>query len=349
MTTKPYISVVITAYNRREFLGVAVGSCIAQSLPRDKFEIIIVKNFEDDLTDQLSRENGCIVLNNVEGTVGEQLKAGIKASSGEIICFLDDDDLYLPEKLDTVQHLFIENNRLIYYHNSSSLIDDNGSDIDGFFQPPPSSDLFLSGDKVSALRKSLKLRRDININSILTNLSCVSIRKSVVEDYVDKLQALIDGTDHFAFYASLAANGDMLISGKILNRYRIHGSTSNIFTPGSIKNMGEITIRNFLKPGHVTNFLSQALSGTNASDLVSCKLLEEKFVIRAQKGMIKYNVSIADMIHYIKCVTSTASLHRKTTIFRIAFIFGCMIIPSVVGYYYNLYRLKAYRKNVKLR
>ena len=347
MSTKANISVIITAYNRKEFLGSAVRSCLAQTLPRDKFEIIIVKNFQDGETDTLSKENDCIILSNVDGTIGEQLKAGIEAASGEIICFLDDDDQYLPEKLDTVQQIFNDNHSLIYYHNSSSLIDDKGSEIDGFFQPPPSSDLLLSGNKLKMLRKNLKLRRDININSILTNLSCVSIRKNVITNYVDKLPGLIDGTDHFAFYAALAAKGDMLINGKILNRYRIHSSTSNIFTPSSIKSMSESTIRNFLKPGHVTNVLFEALRGTEASELVSCKLLEEKFVIRAQKGMIKCHLTIRDMIDYIRCVTSTASLRRKTTLFRIAFILGCMIVPSVVGYYYNLYRLKAFRKNIK--
>ena len=347
MNIKPHFSIIITAFNRREFLADAIRSCLAQTFPRDQFEIIIVKNFEDTTIDAFAQANDCILYSNVGGTIGEQLQAGIAASSADIICFLDDDDLFLPEKLVKVFQLFNENSSLIYYHNSSTLINDHGDSIDGYFPDPPATDLILKNEKVQNLRRSLKQRRDITINSILTNLSCVSIKRSVVAKYLDRLPELIDGTDHFAFYISLSLRGDMLINGNILNRYRVHRSTSNIFTPDSIKSMRALTIKNFLKDGHVTNLLDVILVGSDAHKLVSCKILEERFVIRAELGMLRYQVGMKDFISYISCVTSSTSLLRKSTLFRLAFIFGVYIIPSVVGYYYNLYRLAAFKKSVK--
>jgi cellulose synthase/poly-beta-1,6-N-acetylglucosamine synthase-like glycosyltransferase len=44
---QPYISVIVTAYNRRKYLSFALRSLEAQTLPRDRFEVIVVKNFED--------------------------------------------------------------------------------------------------------------------------------------------------------------------------------------------------------------------------------------------------------------------------------------------------------------
>ena len=41
----PDISVIITAFNRKEFLDRAINSAIGQSLPGVKYEIIIVTNF----------------------------------------------------------------------------------------------------------------------------------------------------------------------------------------------------------------------------------------------------------------------------------------------------------------
>jgi len=349
MNIKPSFSIIITAFNRKEFLSAAIRSCLEQTFPRDKFEIILVKNFVDPTIDSLARDNNCILYSNIGGTIGEQLQVGIEASSADIICFLDDDDLFLPNKLDRLYQLFNENSLLIYYHNSSTLIDEQGNPIEGYFPTPPERDLLLKNDKVKELRKNLRQRRDININSILTNLSCVSIRRSVIEPYIDQLPELIDGTDHFAFYISISLQGDMLINGNILNKYRIHRSTSNIFAPASIRSMSEATIKNFLKQGHVTNLLDRALAATDAHKLISCKILEEKFVIRSQLGMLRGRLSFKDFIDYIRCVTSSSGLFRKTTLFRLAFIFGTSMVPSVVGFYYNLYRLAAFRKNVKLR
>ena len=43
----PFISVIITAHNRKEFLLEAVNSALNQTLPKDEYEIIVVKNFQD--------------------------------------------------------------------------------------------------------------------------------------------------------------------------------------------------------------------------------------------------------------------------------------------------------------
>jgi glycosyltransferase involved in cell wall biosynthesis len=54
---QPYISVIVTAYNRRKYLPFALRSLEAQTLLRDNFEVIIVKNFDDKESDSIiSRE-----------------------------------------------------------------------------------------------------------------------------------------------------------------------------------------------------------------------------------------------------------------------------------------------------
>ncbi|MGC8544043.1 MAG: glycosyltransferase, partial [Vulcanisaeta sp.] len=54
---KPFISVVITAYNRREFLKYAVKSVINQTLDKSLYEIIVVKNFRDPEVDHVVESN----------------------------------------------------------------------------------------------------------------------------------------------------------------------------------------------------------------------------------------------------------------------------------------------------
>ncbi len=58
MMGRPFISVVITAYNRREFLKYAVKSVINQTLDKSLYEVIAVKNFKDPEVDKLIESSG---------------------------------------------------------------------------------------------------------------------------------------------------------------------------------------------------------------------------------------------------------------------------------------------------
>ena len=44
---KPTLSVIVTAYNRKEFLLEALQSAVNQTLKREEYEIICIKNFKD--------------------------------------------------------------------------------------------------------------------------------------------------------------------------------------------------------------------------------------------------------------------------------------------------------------
>ena len=55
---KPFISVIITAYNRREFIRDAVNSVINSALPDDEYEIIVIKNFRDEYVDNIVEKTG---------------------------------------------------------------------------------------------------------------------------------------------------------------------------------------------------------------------------------------------------------------------------------------------------
>jgi len=56
---KPYISVIITAYDRKKYLLGAVQSALNQTLPKDLYEVIVIKNFRDETIDrQLEKWGG---------------------------------------------------------------------------------------------------------------------------------------------------------------------------------------------------------------------------------------------------------------------------------------------------
>ena len=54
----PFISVIILAYTRKDFLFDAIKSAINQTLNRNLYEIIVIKNFQDETIDDFIRDNG---------------------------------------------------------------------------------------------------------------------------------------------------------------------------------------------------------------------------------------------------------------------------------------------------
>ena len=111
-----FISVIITAYKRKEFIMDAIKSVLNQTLPRKYYEIIVVKNFIDSDIDKYINDNNIKnIFSNDISLSGKSVEA-IKSSHGEIISFLDDDDMFYNNKLEYIYDLFKNNINLVYYH-----------------------------------------------------------------------------------------------------------------------------------------------------------------------------------------------------------------------------------------
>jgi glycosyltransferase involved in cell wall biosynthesis len=98
-STRPLVSVVIPTFNRAWSLAEAVDSVLSQELRG--FELIVVDDGSTDDTLQLLERYGDAirVLRREHRGVSAARNAGVAAGRGELIAFLDSDDLWLPGKL----------------------------------------------------------------------------------------------------------------------------------------------------------------------------------------------------------------------------------------------------------
>jgi glycosyltransferase involved in cell wall biosynthesis len=97
----PHVSVVISTYNRKDLLSVALRSALGQ-LAVDH-EVIVVDNGSGDGTDRLlaswNHPRLRVIRNEVSlGSVGGR-NTGLAHARGEWVGMLDDDDLWAPDKL----------------------------------------------------------------------------------------------------------------------------------------------------------------------------------------------------------------------------------------------------------
>lgn len=106
MKKNPLVSVIINNYNYGSFLGEAIDSSLKQTYPN--VEVIVVDDGSTDNSRQViaSYQDEIIPILKENGGQASAFNTGFAASKGDIICFLDADDMFIPEKAEIVVDVF---------------------------------------------------------------------------------------------------------------------------------------------------------------------------------------------------------------------------------------------------
>jgi glycosyltransferase involved in cell wall biosynthesis len=102
----PVVSILINNYNYGQFLDAAIASALNQTYPHTQV-IVVDDGSTDDSRAVMARYGDRIIpVLKENGGQASALNAGFAASQGEIVCLLDADDLFLPNKVAAVVELF---------------------------------------------------------------------------------------------------------------------------------------------------------------------------------------------------------------------------------------------------
>jgi teichuronic acid biosynthesis glycosyltransferase TuaG len=111
MTADPLVTVVVPTYNRARLIGETIESILAQTLPQ--IELIVIS---DGCTDDTEAVVGAftdprirIVQQSNSGGPARPRNAGVELARGKYVAFCDDDDLWMPEKLEKQVALMEQN------------------------------------------------------------------------------------------------------------------------------------------------------------------------------------------------------------------------------------------------
>ena len=227
--TLPKISVIITAHDRKNYIIECLKSVLDQTLARDLYEIIVVKNFDDTCIDDFIKKNGIINVKTNNDAIGEKFLLGAEYSSSDILCILNDDDLFTKNKLEYVLRLFNEHKNLLYYHNSFVKIEEHGERKD---------------DNVE-LKKFIINTKYINKREVKIALSgfntfndsCASIKKKVILEYKSLIVNINANQDTILFLVSSRLNGILIGDNEKLTYFRTHISTSIFSIANSEQNI----------------------------------------------------------------------------------------------------------------
>jgi glycosyltransferase involved in cell wall biosynthesis len=229
------VSVAMTTFDGAPHLARQLASIAAQSYPPD--EVVIFDDASSDETwsiiDEFERVSPVPVRpHRQERNVGlhRNIQDALRACTGSVIVLADQDDIWDPDKLAAIAHVFGDPDLMVWFSNAE-LIDED--------------DATMGTDTWSAVHFGVDEQRSINsvrgIRRLLHGMTVTGATMAVRREVVDLALPLppeLDGPDfvyyHDGWLAVLGAlRGQVIADPTLLTRYRRHArqTTANKMEP----------------------------------------------------------------------------------------------------------------------
>ena len=298
---KTEVSIIVTAYNRNEFLQSAIESVKTQNIQDVKFETLLVTNFtppDSILKDETIK---CFASNEV--FIGKMLAEAISNCSGEVICFLDDDDIFMENKLIEVKHSFEGNPDLVYYHNRYKEFGEFYNKPHEKINNPDRNERieFYSILDRKTLNKILSLNGDHNNSSIC-------IKRDVLLNNLYKLNNIRSCLDSFLFAVASDTYGKKILDNIITTLKRVHNSESNPLT-NDWAHRKRLLKELHLKYSDDYLLISKSTSNSYISDYFRCRSIVELLEYYLLERKILSRKFFSNLPSFISCI-KYASIKR---------------------------------------
>jgi glycosyltransferase involved in cell wall biosynthesis/glutathione synthase/RimK-type ligase-like ATP-grasp enzyme len=149
----PFVSVILPTFNRPDMLGTAISSILSQTM--QSFEIIVVNDAGADVAPVLEMFSDKGKILHIRHETNRGLAAarntGIRAARGKYIAYLDDDDIYYPNHLETLVNFLESNDCRVAYTDAVRAVQQN------------------TGDGYQTVEKNVLYSRDFDYDAILVD------------------------------------------------------------------------------------------------------------------------------------------------------------------------------------
>tara|TARA_R110002073_G_scaffold205294_2_gene364981 strand:- start:1109 stop:1999 length:891 start_codon:yes stop_codon:yes gene_type:complete len=211
MVSNPLVSVIVPTYKRAHFLKETLNSVVNQTY--SNIEIIVI----DDGTPNNENEKLCSKYNNLtyikinnSGGPACPRNVGISNSNGKYIAFVDDDDLWLPEKLQIQVKILDENTDFGLVHSHCSTIDAEGKQLKEIIGKPGHANV-KHGDVLTKM-----------IGNWTIMSSTPLIRKEIVKDVGYFNEAMPHAGEDVEYWSRCAFHTKFYYINEPLVKYRKH-------------------------------------------------------------------------------------------------------------------------------
>ena len=315
------ISVVITVHKgRKQYLPDAVNSVLKNKPNNVSLEIVIATDYNDGYLENL-RKDFNVRLVTCGDSLGEKIITGLENSNCDLIAFLEDDDIFLPKKLERVDQVFSKFPSIEYYHNEAELLQEGNSIIEAGYSI--NNGVTISG--ASDYKQFWKLRPDYNMSSIVISRS---LADAVIQKVGNNTDFLSVSPDTFIFLTALDKNAKVCIDRNRLSLVRIHESLSQVSPRNDFEKFIELRIDNELKFYSEYFKFSSVFSSGIVQNVISIKLIRISISLTLLNKNDK-RVSTRVLFGYL--IDNTKLFPNGDSIFHMIYILFLAIIPVKIS------------------
>jgi glycosyltransferase involved in cell wall biosynthesis len=179
LADRPPVTVLIDTYNYGHFLGRAIESVMGQTYPSTSIEILVVDDGSTDKTAEVVEQYGDRVryIRKARGGQASAINEGFRQARGDIICLLDADDYFYPDKVRRVVAEFQSGPAVGLVHDRFDIIDEMSQGT-----REVSWERTWTGCKVTVSKVPSQLQSLILLGHPWNSVtSAMSVRKTVVQ------------------------------------------------------------------------------------------------------------------------------------------------------------------------
>ena len=295
-----YSSIVIFDFSRPEFIHKAIDF-LRNEISGTDSEIILIKSYKDIEIEKFLNLNNIIYTDLVaHNKQSDYINTACKVASGEIIIFMDDDDIFYPGKVKYVSDLFKNNKNLGYYHNNFDTVDESENmTVNRNYKTPEFETLYIYNNKKSEffkraknLRLMLKVRPDFNSSSI-------AIRRTILSEYNGEYNFNVR-PDSFIFALALLSSMDIMLDNRVLTHYRIYNGNVSTSYNTTVDKLRETFMAAFSAGISMFGIIQKIVKGTEYGNYIELRTINLKLAYNFWSLTMTYKIGLHEKISALK-------------------------------------------------
>ena len=206
----PVVSVIVPAYDQQEFLVRCLDSIAAQSY-EGEVEVIVVDDGSPDESAAVARAHASSprVIEQENGGVSSARNAGIMASRGEYLAFLDADDFWHEDKLRDQMSEILSTHPLSLSFTRYHRVDEHGELFEqGGVHPAP---------RVDAKASALIRHNFVGTSTVIAHRACFDRCGMFPAN-----KALLKAGQDYALWLRIALHFPMVYHAQVKTYYTVH-------------------------------------------------------------------------------------------------------------------------------
>lgn len=214
MKNQTLVSIIISNYNYERFLNKAIDSALNQTY--ENIEVIVVDDGSTDKSREIISSYGNRVISIYKDNAGQpsSYNTGFASSRGEIICFLDSDDMFLPSKVAEIVKIYNSYEEVGWYFHSLKVIDENDNPLD----------IIITRDYSSCECDYRSFVEAGKIPPTVPPSSALCFKRSLLDKILPMPTAkVVPASDYYVKYMAVALSKGFILA-EDLTLQRIHGN-----------------------------------------------------------------------------------------------------------------------------